>query len=39
MVISVTLLLIGTLALGVGAVLGYLARQTMAKRELSTAEG
>lgn len=39
MVISVTLLLIGTLALGVGSVLGYLARQTMAKRELSTAEG
>ena len=39
MVISVTLLLIGTIALGIGAVLGYLARQTMAKRELSTAEG
>jgi len=39
MVVSVTLLLVGTIAIGVGSVLGYLARQTMAKRELSTAEG
>lgn len=39
MVISVTLLIVSTVALGIGAVLGYFARQTMAKRELSTAEG
>lgn len=39
MVVSITLLLVGTIAVGIGSVLGYLARQTMAKRELSTAEG
>ena len=39
MVVSVTVLLVGTIAAGLGSVLGYLARQTMAKRELSTAEG
>lgn len=39
MVVSVTLLLVGTIAVGVGSVFGYFARQTMAKRELSTAEG
>lgn len=39
MVISVTLLIVGTVAIAIGSVLGYLARQTMAKHELSTAEG
>lgn len=37
--VSVTYLFIGTVAIGVGAVLGYVARQTIAKRELDTAEG
>lgn len=39
MMVSVTYLFIGTVAIGVGAVLGYVARQTIAKRELDTAEG
>ncbi len=34
-----TVLLIGILSLGTGAVLGYYARQTIAKKQLSTAEG
>lgn len=36
---EIVTLLIGTGLLAGGAVLGYFARQTMAKRELSTAEG
>lgn len=36
---AIATILIGTGIAAVGAVLGYFARQTMAKRELSTAEG
>ena len=39
MMVSVTYLLIATIAVGIGSVLGYIARQTIAKRELNTAEG
>lgn len=39
MEISLTMLLIGILALGAGAVSGYYVRQTIAKKQLSTAEG
>lgn len=38
MEISLTILLTGVAALGAGAVLGYLARQTIAKGQLNTAE-
>lgn len=34
-----TILIVGFLSLSVGAVLGYIARQTIAKQQLSTAEG
>ncbi len=36
---SITLIVIGILALGVGALSGYVFRQTIAKKQLSTAEG
>ena len=36
---SFGLLLIGILALAVGSVLGYFARQSIAKKQLGTAEG
>ncbi len=36
---DMTILLVGTGLIALGAVFGYFARQTMAKRELSTAEG
>ncbi len=39
MMVSVTYLLVATIAVGLGSVLGYIARQTIAKRELNTAEG
>lgn len=39
MEVSLTILIIGFLSLSVGAVLGYIARQTIAKKQLSTAEG
>jgi ribonuclease Y len=39
MEMSLTLLVIGILALTIGSVLGYLARQTIAKKQLTTAEG
>jgi len=39
MEISVTVLIIAVFALTAGALLGYLARQTLAKNQLNTAEG
>ena len=39
MEIGLTVLVTGVLSLGIGAVLGYYARQTIAKKQLSTAEG
>lgn len=39
MEVSLTILIIGFLSLSAGAVLGYVARQTIAKKQLSTAEG
>jgi len=36
---SVTVLLVGFLALAIGAIMGYLTRQTIAKKQLNTAEG
>jgi len=39
MEVSLTILIIGFLSLAVGSILGYIARQTIAKKQLSTAEG
>jgi ribonuclease Y len=39
MMVSVMYLLVATVAIALGSVLGYVARQTIAKRELNTAEG
>ncbi len=39
MEVSLTIFIVGFLSLSVGAVLGYVARQTIAKKQLSTAEG
>ena len=36
---SLALLALGIIALGLGSVLGYFARQTIAKKQLTTAEG
>jgi ribonuclease Y len=36
---GLSVLITGILSLGIGAVLGYFARQTIAKKQLSTAEG
>jgi ribonuclease Y len=39
MEMSLALLALGIIALGIGSVLGYFARQTIAKKQLTTAEG
>lgn len=39
MEINLTILIVGFLMLSIGSVLGYVARQTIAKKQLSTAEG
>jgi len=39
MEVSLTILLIGFFALAIGSILGYFARQTIAKKQLGTAEG
>lgn len=39
MEISLAILIVGFLMLSIGSVLGYIARQTIAKKQLSTAEG
>ncbi len=39
MEIGLTVLITGILSLGIGSVLGYYARQTIARKQLSTAEG
>jgi len=39
MTISLTLLVVGIIALSIGSVLGYYTRQTIAKNQLNTAEG
>lgn len=39
MEVNLTILLVGFLTLSIGAVLGYITRQTIAKKQLSTAEG
>lgn len=39
MEVNLTIVIIGFLSLSAGAVLGYVARQTIAKKQLSTAEG
>jgi ribonucrease Y len=39
MVLSLNLLLIGILSLAIGSVMGYFARQSIAKKQLGTAEG
>lgn len=39
MEVNLTVLLVGFLTLSIGAVLGYITRQTIAKKQLSTAEG
>lgn len=39
MEINLTILVVSLLTLSIGSVLGYLARQTIAKKQLSTAEG
>lgn len=39
MEVNLTIVIIGFLSLSAGAVLGYIARQTIAKKQLSTAEG
>lgn len=39
MEVNLTILAIGLLSLTIGAVLGYIARQTIAKNQLTTAEG
>jgi ribonuclease Y len=39
MTISLTILIVGVITLSIGSVLGYFARQVLAKGQLSTAEG
>jgi ribonuclease Y len=39
MEINLTILIVGFLSISIGAFLGYLTRQTIAKKQLSTAEG
>jgi len=39
MTISLTIIIVGVVTLSIGSILGYLARQTLAKGQLSTAEG